>query len=282
MPQTMKTPDAGRSLKNSWRSWRIYQHGKNQVNSKQEVIEQAQKEGTTVHFATLMDLCHFQKKKKKKNSDWATRSNIHRRTCTTWRRCGRWLRFVWSFHRAGILRVTHVRRQCSGCDFQSSRMRRTSKWCSVCQCSGKIGRCSKIEKNPKSECPDAWLRLSRHKWPKSCRKIEDPVVPLERKFFGHPLARLLWERQFEQALLELGWEKSPELGMYVRSMEQGHFCQINVDDIKMPGQKQNLALMWKKLTEKRSSWRTNLISWSRIFGMHSTWMRIEWNNYRTT
>ena len=33
------------------------------------MIEQAQKEGTTVHFATLMDLCHFQKKKKNKNSD---------------------------------------------------------------------------------------------------------------------------------------------------------------------------------------------------------------------
>ena len=25
----------------------------------------------------------------------------------------------------------------------------------------------KLLKNPKSECPDIWIRLPRHKWPKS-------------------------------------------------------------------------------------------------------------------
>ena len=28
--------------------------------------------------------------------------------------------------------------------------------------------------------------------------MEDPVVPLERNLYGHPLAGLLWERQFEK------------------------------------------------------------------------------------
>ena len=37
--------------------------------------------------------------------------------------------------------------------------------------------------------------------------MEDPVVPLERNLHGHPLAGLLWERQFEKVLLENGWEK---------------------------------------------------------------------------
>ena len=36
---------------------------------------------------------------------------------------------------------------------------------------------------------------------------EDPVVPLERNFYGHPLEGLLWERQFEKALMALGWKK---------------------------------------------------------------------------
>ena len=40
-------------------------------------------------------------------------------------------------------------------------------------------------------------------------KIEDPVVPLERKLYGHPLAGLLWERHFEEALSELGWQEIP-------------------------------------------------------------------------
>ena len=38
----------------------------------------------------------------------------------------------------------------------------------------------KLLKIPKSECPDIWIRLPRHKWPKSWSSMEDPVVPLER------------------------------------------------------------------------------------------------------
>ena len=53
-------------------------------------------------------------------------------------------------------------------------------------------------KIPKSECPDIWIRPPRHKWPKSWSSMEDPVVPLERNLYGHPLAELLWEGQFEK------------------------------------------------------------------------------------
>ena len=60
----------------------------------------------------------------------------------------------------------------------------------------------KLLKNPKSECPDICIRLPRHKWPKSWSNIDDPVVPLERILYGHPFARLLWERQFEKILLK--------------------------------------------------------------------------------
>ena len=60
----------------------------------------------------------------------------------------------------------------------------------------------KLLKIPKSECPDIWIRLPRHKWPKSWSSMEDPVVPLERNLYGHPLAGLLWERQFEKVLLK--------------------------------------------------------------------------------
>ena len=59
----------------------------------------------------------------------------------------------------------------------------------------------------KSECPDMLIRLPKHQWPKSWSSMEDPVVPLERNLYGHPLAGLLWERQFEKILLKYGWEK---------------------------------------------------------------------------
>ena len=65
----------------------------------------------------------------------------------------------------------------------------------------------KLLKIPKSGCPDIWIRLPKHKWPKSWSSMEDPVVPLQRNLYGHSLAGLLWERQFEKVLLKHGWEK---------------------------------------------------------------------------
>ena len=64
-----------------------------------------------------------------------------------------------------------------------------------------------------SECPDIWIRLPRHKWLKSWSSMEEPVVPLSRNLYGHPVARLLWERQFEKILLKHGWEKDSKFEM---------------------------------------------------------------------
>ena len=75
----------------------------------------------------------------------------------------------------------------------------------------------KLLKIPKSECPDFWIRLPRHKWPKPWSSMEDPVVPLERNLYGHPLAGLLWDRQFEKILLQHGWEKVSDWGMLIRT-----------------------------------------------------------------
>ena len=49
--------------------------------------------------------------------------------------------------------------------------------------------------------------FTKHKWPKSWSSMEDPVVPLERNLYGHPLAGLLCESQFEKVLLTYGCEK---------------------------------------------------------------------------
>ena len=55
----------------------------------------------------------------------------------------------------------------------------------------KVEDAHKLLKIPKSECPDIWIRLPRHKWPKSWSSMEDPVVPLERNLYGH-----LWQDYF--------------------------------------------------------------------------------------
>ena len=92
-------------------------------------------------------------------------------------------------------------------------------------------------KIPKSECPYIEIRLPRHKWSKSLSSMEDPVVVLERNLYGHPLAGLLWERQFEKVLFKYGWEKVPNWECLL---------SVYVDDIKLAGMKQNINSTWKK------------------------------------
>ena len=60
----------------------------------------------------------------------------------------------------------------------------------------KIEDAPTLLKIPKSECPGIWIHPPKHKWPKSWSSMEHPVVLLERSLYGHPLAGLLWERQF--------------------------------------------------------------------------------------
>ena len=78
-------------------------------------------------------------------------------------------------------------------------------------------------KIPESECPDIWIRLPKHKWPKSWSSMEDPLVPPERNLYGHPLAGLLRGRQFEKVLLEHGWEKVPNWACVFVKREQELF-----------------------------------------------------------
>ena len=75
--------------------------------------------------------------------------------------------------------------------------------------------------------------------------MEDPVVPLERNLYGHPLAGLLWERQFKKVLLKHGWEIIPNWECLFVHRQKGLFLSVYVDDIKLAGKKQNLDPMWK-------------------------------------
>ena len=60
-----------------------------------------------------------------------------------------------------------------------------------------------------------------------------PVVPLVRNLYGHPLAGLSWERQFEKILLKHGWEKVPSWACFFVHREKELFLSVCVDDIKL-------------------------------------------------
>ena len=75
--------------------------------------------------------------------------------------------------------------------------------------------------------------------------MEDPVVPLERNLYGHPLAGLLCERQLEKVLLKYGWEKVSNWECLFVRREKGPFSSVYVDDIKLAGKKRNISPTWK-------------------------------------
>ena len=52
------------------------------------------------------------------------------------------------------------------------------------QAADAVSACTQVKmEDPKSECPDIWIRPPRHKWPKSWSSMEDPDVPLERNLY---------------------------------------------------------------------------------------------------
>ena len=129
-------------------------------------------------------------------------------------------------------------------------MRRTSIRRSISLHPGQNGRCTIVfflKKNPKSECPDIGIRLPRHKWLKSWSSMEDPLVYLERNFHGHPLAGLLWERQFENMSIRTRLVKRFQMGNASSQTKNILFLSVYVDDIKLVGKKQNIDPMWKVL-----------------------------------
>ena len=89
--------------------------------------------------------------------------------------------------------------------------------------------------------------LPRHKWPTSWANIENPVVPLERNLYGHPLAGLFRERQFEKILLQYGWEKVSNCECLFVNRARGLFLSVYVDDIKLAGQTESIEPTWKIL-----------------------------------
>ena len=91
--------------------------------------------------------------------------------------------------------------------------------------------------------------------------MEDPVVPLEQNLYGHHLAGLLWERQFEKILLKHGWEKIPNWGCLFVHREKGLFLSVYVDDIKLAGKKQNLDPMRKVLNKEVVLGENQHLSW---------------------
>ena len=209
MPQAMKIPAAKAAVDKEWEKLeKISAWNLTKVKSKKQVIDEARMSGATVHFASLMDICHL-KNAELKAKHQKYKGRVVLRGDIVKDDSGSYAVFTEQGSSASQMtaaKIIDIISRLPGCDGQAADA--VSAYTQV-----KMEDAHKLFKNPKSECPDIWIRLPRHKWPKSWSSMEDPVVPLERNLYGHPLAGLLWERQFENILLKHGWEKNSKLGM---------------------------------------------------------------------
>ena len=182
------------------------------VRSKKEVIDEARTNGAEVHFASLMDICHLKMLNWRQNTKNKGRV-VLRGDDTVKDDSGSYAVFTEQGSSACQMttaKIMDIISRLPGCDGQAADA--VSAYTQV-----KMEDAPKLLKIPKSECPDIWIRLPRHNWPKSWSSIEDPVVPLEKNLYGLPLAGLIWERQFEKILLQYGREKGFQLGLLIRT-----------------------------------------------------------------
>ena len=213
MPQAIKILAAEAAVDKEWEKLEKFSaRNLTKVRSKKEVIDETRTSGAKVHFASSMDICHLKNaeleaKHQKYKGRFVLRGDIVKDDS------GSYAVFTEQGSSASQMTAAKFMDSISrlpGCDGQAADA--VSAYTPV-----NMEDAHKLLKIPRSECPDIWIRLPRHKWPKSWSSIEDPVVPLERNLYGHPLAGQLWERQFEKILFEIRFGESFQLGMLIRT-----------------------------------------------------------------
>ena len=238
----MRIPAAKAAVDKEWeKSEKISTWNLTKVRSKSEVIEEARTSGATVHFASLTDICHLKNaeleaKHQKYKGPVVLRGDIVNYNS------GSYAVFTEQGSSASEMTaamILDIISRLLGCDGHAADG--VSTYTQV-----KMEDAHKILKIPKSECPDIWIRLPRDKW----SSMEDPVVPLERNLYGHPLAGLLWERQFEKILLNMAGRKFQIGNVSFVNRQKGFFSSVYVDDIKLAGKKQNIDPMWELLNKE--------------------------------
>ena len=229
MPQAMKILAAKSAVDKEWEKLeKIPAWDLTKVRSKTEVIDEARTKGAKVHFASLMDICHL------KNAEMETKHQKYKgrvvfRGDIVKDNSGSFAVFTEQGSSASQMtaaKVMDIISRLPGCAGQAADA--VSAYTQV-----QMEDAPKLLKIHKSECPDIWIRLPRHKWPKTWSSMEDPVVPLEGNLYGHPLAGLLWEWQFEKIFLKHCWEKIPNWECLFVHREKGLTLSVYVDDLKI-------------------------------------------------
>ena len=206
-----------RCTKNEKKSEKFSAWNLTKIRSKSEVIDEGRTSGAKVHFASVMDKCHLKNaeleaKHQKYKGRIAFRGDIVKDDS------GSYAVFTEQGSSASQMTAAKIRDIISrlpGCDGQAADA--VSAYTQV-----KMEDAHKLLKIPKSECPDIWIRLPRHKWPKSWSSMEEPN-------------RSSWAESVRSSFGRIGMAKA---------------IWQSFTDIKLMGKKQNVHPMWKLLNKE--------------------------------
>ena len=215
------------------------------VRSKKEVIDEARNKGAKVHFASLMDICHLKNAELEAKHQKIQQVVLLLRGDTVKDDSGSYAVFT----EQGSSASQMDSRQNHGYHLQIAWLRWTSSRRSICLYPSKNGRCSQIIENSENRNVQRFGFVYHD----TNRLNHGPVWKTQSFFLKgictvHPLAGLLWERQFEKILLKHGWEKIPNWECLFVHREIGLFLSVYVDDIKLAGK--NIDPMLKVLNEE--------------------------------
>ena len=163
-----------------------------------------------------------------------------------------------SIHWTRIFSISNDSSNSHGHHLQIARLRWTSSRRSISWYPSKNGRCSQIvEKFPNRGVQTFGFVYHDTNGPKSWSNMEDPVVPLEGNLHGHPLAGLLWQRQFEKVLLKHGWEKIPNWERLFVHREKGFFLSVHENWLE----RNKILIRCGNCSTKKLIWENQHLSW---------------------
>ena len=221
------------------------------VRNKKEVIEEARNNCRKVHFASLMDLCHlknsvlepqFQKYKGRV----VFRGDIVKDDSESY------AVFTEQGSSASLVTAAKVM------DIISRLPGRAG------QAADAVSACFRLQwkmhqrhwKFPKSECPDIWICLPLHWWPKSWSSVEDPVVLLERNLYGHLFGKNTVGKKFR-------------IGNAYSLTEKKDYSCLCTWTIWNWLERNKILTRCGNTKERRWFGRTNIVPWPCLFGLHS-------------
>ena len=191
-----------------------------------------------------------------------------------------WKMLLALIHWTRIICVTNDSSKSHGYHLQIAWLRWTSSGRSICLYRRKMEDAHKLLKIPKSECPDKWIRLPQHKWPKSWSS--GPVLKTQSFLLSEICTVILWQDYFGKGKLRKSYCSTvgrmfPIGNAYSYTVKKGLFLSVHVDDIKLAGKKQNTWSDVENTYERRWFGRTDIIPGPCLFGLHSKTM---WNKQR--